>query len=118
MWFPKTHPSPSGGRVSLRKPHPAARNHRVSFQQLERAGRAHFRRDHARHVFFERDVVNHGEARITLDDPQTATEHLPLFPLPMKADSDGHVIKRECARCGTFRYQRDFRSELMPAWIE
>src|SRR5438445_9023106 len=55
---------------------PAPRDHGMSLQQLERTRGAHLRRDDARDVFLDGDVVNGRETAVVFDDAQRAAEDL------------------------------------------
>jgi hypothetical protein len=93
-------------RIKLGVAQPTAGNHGMRFQELNRTGRAHLRRNHARDVFLKRDIVDHAEPA-ALDQPNAAAKHLAFLAFPMKADADRDVVQGK-RRFGVLRAQIDF----------
>src|SRR5437867_5609940 len=95
-------------------PQPTARNHSVSLEQLDRAERAHFRRDHAGDVIFDRDIIDDRQT-VPANNTDDAPEDLAFAPLPMKTDADRYVVEGEGGSAGLHRCEFDFGREVMAA---
>src|SRR5262249_22195185 len=99
----------------FRKQQPTAGNHSMRFQEFQRTRRAHLRRDHARDILLQRNIVDYRLSFSARNDPQRTPKYLALFALPMKADPDSHVSQREGTAEYIPRFQRDVRRKTMPS---
>jgi hypothetical protein len=103
-------------RVEFGIAQPATGNDGVRLEQLDGTGGAHFRRDHAGDVLFERHVVDDGEP-FTLKDSHATTKNLSFFSLPVKTDANRNVVdgKRGIRGVRVIGAELDCRIEAMPS---
>ena len=67
----------------------------MSFEELERSGGFHLRRDDALEVFLDWEDVDGAELTLVDDELKDAAEGLCLLAFPMEVLADGDFMERE-----------------------
>ena len=80
--------------VDLRQ-EPAARNHGMCLEQLERCSSTHLARNHTQQIIFHRQHIHSRELPVLHYQMQGTAESLVLLALPVEIHTDGNAFKLE-----------------------